>query len=64
MNDWRLDRLYERIQDAKHIASLRSPWRQPTFTAKAWAHPAINEVSLLRETRQIAKIEICVNGRW
>ena len=33
MNDWRLDRLYERIQDAKHIASLRSPWRQPTFTA-------------------------------
>ena len=30
---------------------------------ETWTHPAINEVSLLRETRQTAKIEICVNGR-
>ena len=31
--------------------------------AKRFTHAAINEVSLLRETRQTAKIEIAVNGR-
>ena len=30
---------------------------------KSWARPAINAGSLRRETRQTAKIEICVNGR-
>ena len=34
-----------------------------TVTARQSTHAAINEVSLLRETRQTAKIEISVNGR-
>ena len=34
-----------------------------TIRGETWTHPAINEVSLLRETRQTAKIEISVNGR-
>ena len=63
MNDWRLDRLYERIQDAKHIRVTPLAMAATDIHGQAWAHPAINEVSLLRETRQTAKIEICVNGR-
>ena len=63
MNDWRLDRLYERIRTPSIFASRRSPWKRPTIRGETWTHPAINEVSLLRETRQTAKIEICVNGR-
>ena len=62
MNDWRLDRLYERIQDAKHIRVTPLAMAATDIHGQAWAHPAINEVSLLRETRQTAKIEICVNG--
>ena len=34
-----------------------------TSTANASTLPAINEVSLLRETRQTAKLEVMVNGR-
>ena len=34
-----------------------------TIRGETWTHAAINEVSLLRETRQTAKIEMCVNGR-
>ena len=30
---------------------------------ESWTHPAINEVSLLRETRQTAKLEVTVNDR-
>jgi NAD+ kinase len=63
MNDWRLDRLYERIQSAKHIRVAPLAMAATDIHGKSWTHPAINEVSLLRETRQTAKIEICVNGR-
>ena len=34
-----------------------------TVCGEKYRHAAINEVSLLRETRQTAKIEILVNGR-
>ena len=34
-----------------------------TVSGEVETHAAINEVSLLRETRQTAKIELCVNGR-
>ena len=34
-----------------------------TVGGQTFTHAAINEVSLLRETRQTAKIEISVNGR-
>ncbi len=63
MNDWRLDRLHERIKDAKHIRVTPLNMVATTIRGETWTHPAINEVSLLRETRQTAKIEICVNGR-
>lgn len=63
MNEWRLDRLYERIQCAKHIRVAPLAMVATDIHGKSWTRPAINEVSLLRETRQTAKIEICVNGR-
>ena len=63
MNEWRLDRLYERIQAAKHIRVAPLAMVATDIHGKTWTRPAINEVSLLRETRQTAKIEICVNGR-
>jgi NAD+ kinase len=63
MNDWRLDRLYERIQAAKHIRVVPLTMVATDIHGVSWTHPAINEVSLLRETRQTAKMEICVNGR-
>jgi len=63
MNEWRLDCLYERIQAAKHIRVAPLTMAATTIHGDTWTHPAINEVSLLRETRQSAKIEITVNGR-
>ncbi|HVF37191.1 MAG TPA: NAD kinase [Sphingomicrobium sp.] len=63
MNEWRLDRLPERIEGAKHIRVAPLAMEATDIHGKSWTHPAINEVSLLRETRQTAKIEICVNGR-
>jgi len=63
MNDWRLDRLWERITGAKHIRVAPLIMEASTIRGETWTHAAINEVSLLRETRQTAKIEICVNGR-
>ena len=63
MNEWRLDALAERIAGAKaiHVAPLEM--RATTVGGETVTHAAINEVSLLRETRQTAKIEISVNGR-
>ena len=63
MNEWRLDRLTERIAAAKHIRVAPLTMEATTVGGDTWSHPAINEVSLLRETRQTAKIEISVNGR-
>lgn len=63
MNEWRLDRLDQRIEAAK--AFKVSPLRMhvKTISGEEVSLPAINEVSLLRETRQTAKIEVAVNGR-
>jgi NAD+ kinase len=63
MNEWRMDRLPERIEAAKHIRVAPLIMEATNIRDEAWTHPAINEVSLLRETRQSAKIEISVNGR-
>ena len=64
MNEWRLDRLAERIArrqgDPRRAAGDEGDDRR---AAKRSRHAAINEVSLLRETRQTAKIEVSVNGR-
>jgi NAD+ kinase len=63
MNDWRLDRLAERIAGAKAITVAPLEMTARTLDGQVLTHAAINEVSLLRETRQTAKIEVSVNGR-
>ncbi|MGE5062785.1 MAG: NAD kinase [Myxococcales bacterium] len=63
MNDWRIDRLAERIAAAKAIRVAPLEMRATTVGGETFTHAAINEVSLLRETRQTAKIEISVDGR-
>src|SRR5437764_10527639 len=63
MNEWRLDRLVERLCDAKAIRVAPLEMRATTVGGDTFTHSAINEVSLLRETRQTAKIEVSVNGR-
>jgi len=63
MNEWRIDGLEERIRTAKAIRVAPLEMRATTVAGETFVHAAINEVSLLRETRQTAKIEIAVNGR-
>ena len=63
MNEWRLDRLPERIAAAKAVRVAPLDMEAVTVGGETHRHPAINEVSLLRETRQTAKIELCVQGR-
>ena len=63
MNEWRLDLLPERIAGAKAIRVAPLDMEAVTVSGETHRHAAINEVSLLRETRQTAKIELCVNGR-
>jgi NAD+ kinase len=63
MNDWRIDQLPERIANAKAIRVAPLEMRATTVKGETFTYAAINEVSLLRETRQTAKIEISVNGR-
>ena len=63
MNDWRLDCLAERIEAAKAIRVAPLEMTARTVKGETFIHAAINEVSLLRETRQTAKIEVSVNGR-
>ena len=63
MNDYREDALVERLAEAQ--AAVLHPLRMRTFGADGGVQEAlaINEVSLLRETRQAAKIRILVDGK-
>jgi NAD+ kinase len=63
MNEWRIDGLRERIARARafKVAPLRMDAEK--VGGGTVRYPAINEVSLLRETRQAAWIEISVAGR-
>jgi NAD+ kinase len=63
MNDWRIDRLPGRIAGAKAIRVAPLEMCATTVKGESYTYAAINEVSLLRETRQTAKIQISVNGR-
>ena len=63
MNDWRIEGLSERIASAKAIRVAPLQMCATTVSGEKYTYAAINEVSLLRETRQTAKIEISVNGR-
>jgi NAD+ kinase len=63
MNNWRPAGLGERLQRAKSFSIKPLTMTATTVSGQTVILPAINEVSLLRETRQAAKIEIMVNGR-
>ena len=63
MNDWRPDLLELRLQHAKKITVLPLRMDAMTVNGERLSMPAINEVSLLRETRETAKIEVLVDGR-
>ena len=63
MNEWRIDGLAERLARAKAIRVAPLEMKATTLEGETFTHAAINEVSLLRETRQTAKIEVLVNGR-
>ncbi|MGE0426156.1 MAG: NAD kinase [Reyranellaceae bacterium] len=63
MNAWRENGLYQRLERAKRV--VLNPLLMEARTAggeTVQAH-AINEVSLLRQTRQTAKIAISIDGQ-
>ena len=63
MNVWQPGELLNRLERAKSFAVKPLTTTVTTVSGQSFTLPAINEVSLLRETRQAAKIEISVNSR-
>jgi NAD+ kinase len=63
MNSWDVHDLARRLQRAKSFSVRPLTTDITTISGQKFVLPAINEVSLLRETRQAAKLEISVNGR-
>jgi NAD+ kinase len=63
MNEWRLDGLVKRVAEAKSFCVPPLEMTAIKVDGERIVRPAINEVSLLRETRQTAWIEVSVNGR-
>jgi len=62
MNDYRTENLAERLAAAER--AVVHPLRMQAHTARGITEAlAFNEVSLLRETRQAAKIRVMVDGR-
>ena len=63
MNEWRPDGLDQRLARAKPFRVTPLVMTATTVEGETHVLPAINEVSLLRETRQTAKLEVTVNDR-
>jgi NAD+ kinase len=63
MNGWESGDLMSRLARAKSFSVKPLTMQVCTVDGQQFTLPAINEVSLLRETRQAAKIGITVNGR-
>jgi|EP01013_Petalomonas_cantuscygni_P011779 NAD+ kinase len=63
MNNWHLEDLSERLAKARAFKVKPLKMEVETISGASFTLPAINEVSLLRETRQTAKLEIEINGR-
>jgi len=63
MNDWRSDGLDARLDRTKPFKVTPLQMTARTVAGETFMLPAINEVSLLRETRQTAKLEVTVNDR-
>lgn len=63
MNEWRIDALEERLERTKAFSVAPLRMDAVTIAGETISGPAINEVSLLRETRQTAWIEVSMSGR-
>lgn len=63
MNNWHEEDLIKRIESARPFKVKPLKMEVETISGASFVLPAINEVSLLRETRQTAKLEIEVNNR-
>jgi NAD+ kinase len=63
MNEWRLEGLDERLARTRPFKVTPLTMNAVTIDGEQHVLPAINEVSLLRETRQTAKLEISVDDR-
>ena len=63
MNDYDEDGLLDRITAARTFDLHPLLMTAETVSGETVTSPAINEVSLLRETRQAAKIEITIDGK-
>jgi NAD+ kinase len=63
MNSWSNGNLLNRLARAKRFSVQPLTMTATTVSGQQFTLPAINEVSLLRETRQAAKIGVIVNGR-
>ena len=63
MNEWSPDLLEDRITRAKTVRIAPLRMNATSVSGERFSSPAINEVSLLRETRQTAWIEVSVDGR-
>ena len=63
MNEWSPDLLESRLLRARTFTVLPLRMDAVTIEGEKISIPAINEVSLLRETRQTAWIEVSANGR-
>jgi NAD+ kinase len=63
MNHWSLEGLEERLARARRFEVSALRMEAETVEGRVVVLPAINEVSLLRETRQTAKLEVTVAGR-
>ncbi|MDB5719196.1 MAG: ppnK [Sphingomonas bacterium] len=63
MNEWSADLLENRIARAKTFTVSPLRMEAVTVDGEMVESPAINEISLLRETRQTAKLEVTVNDR-
>lgn len=63
MNEWRLGGLEDRLARTRPFKVTPLEMKAETVDGEIRHLPAINEVSLLRETRQTAKLEVSVNDR-
>ncbi len=63
MNEFEVDALYERLTLAEKFTLNPLKMIAVTATGETIVSPAFNEVSLLRETRQVAKLEITIDGK-
>jgi len=63
MNDWKEAHLPTRVANAKTFTLHPLLMTATTVSGEVVTSPAINEISLLRETRQAAKIGISIDGK-